>query len=236
MNPEINKPLLQGQEAFARGDLAGAERLFTEALRLQRDSAEIFGKLGAIYHQQGRFGEAIKLYARALELAPKNLEARLNLGVLLCDMGRYEYAAKLLAPLKKSAPFPGRLNMFRLAEKHAATGDAYRQLQLYDHARVEYEHAAKLRPNWPELKKKLAVAYRRLGRYADGIRELDAAAALDPKDLALHTELAICCFQSGDRARALALWQSVLVKDPTHDRAARFLLLAQSGNPTIAKA
>jgi hypothetical protein len=28
----------------------------------------------------------------------------------------------------------------------------------------------------------------------------------------------------------------VLVKDPTHDRAARFLLLAQSGNPTIAKA
>jgi Flp pilus assembly protein TadD len=236
MIPEIDRPLAQGQEAFARGDLSLAERCFTQALRLKRDSAEVYGKLGAIYHQQGRFTEAVKLYARALELAPKNLEARLNLGVLLCDLGRYEHAGKLLAPLKKSAPFPGRLNMFRLAEKHMSTGDAYRQLQLYDHARVEYEHAAKLRPNWPELKKKLAVAYRRLGRYPDAIRELEAAGALDPKDLDLQTELAICCFQSGDRVRALGLWQAVLLQAPNHDRAARFLLLAQAGNPTIAKA
>jgi Flp pilus assembly protein TadD len=236
MSPEVRQAMQQGQEAFARGDYGVAEKCFTQVLRHHRDWAELYGKLGAIYHQQGRFNDAMKLYAHAIELNPKYLEARLNLGVLLCDMGRYDYAQKLLAPLKKSAPFPGRLNMTRLAEKHMATGDMYSSLQLYDHARVEYEHAAKLRPSWPDLKRRLAVAYRRLGRYLDAIRELEAASAIEPKNLDVQTELALCRFQAGDKPRALGLWQSVLVKDPNHQRAARYLLLAQAGSKEIAQA
>jgi tetratricopeptide (TPR) repeat protein len=228
--------LQQGNEAFAQGDYNTAERCFTQVLRQHRDWAELYGKLGAIYHKRGRFTDAVKLYAHALEINPKYLEARLNLAVLLCDLGRYDHAAKLLSPLKKTTPFPGRLNMIRLADRHIATGDAYYQLQLYDHARVEFEHAAKLRPGWPDLRRKLGIVYRRLRRCADAIRELEAARAADPKDLDLQTELALSYYQAGQKDKAQALWRAVLAHDPNHGWAQRYLLLAQTGNEEIAQA
>jgi len=225
MTQEVRQVLQQGKDAFTRGDYSTAERCFTQVLRQHRNWSELYGKLGAIYHQQGRFQDAVKLYAYALELNPQYLEARLNLAVLLCDMGRYEHTHRLLAPLKKSAPFPGRLNMVRLAERHMDTGDAYYQLHLYEHARVEYEHAAKLRPGWLDLKVRLAVVYRRLGRVADAIRELELARRLDPKDLSVQSDLGLCYYQAGQRDRAAALWQAVLTQAPDHEWAARYLLM-----------
>lgn len=219
----------QGKEAFSRGDYRVAEQCFTKVVQRHAEWPEMHGKLGTIYHQQGKFTDAIKLYAHAIALNPQYLEARLNLAVLLNDMGQYEQASRLLANLKKNVPYPGRLNMVHLAERHMVTGDAYFAIQLYEHSRVEYEHAAKLRPGWPDLKRKLAATYRRLGRYKDALHELEAAMAINGKDPDLQTEFALCHYQSGNRQQASLLWQAVLEKHPDHEMARRFQTMMNNG-------
>lgn len=229
MNPDVKKVLEKGQRAFERHDFALAEKCFVEVLRHHGDWPELFGKLGAIYHHQGRFTDAVKLYAHALQLDPKFLEARLNLAVLLNDMGRYDHASRLLEKMSKTIPYPGRIGMGKLATNHMATGDAYFALQLFNHARVEFEHAAKLRPAWPDLKLKLGITYRRLGRYADALRELEASVGLHPADPLARTELALCRFHLGHATAAVTELDAVLERWPDFEPATRYRDMARQG-------
>ncbi|MDP8224175.1 MAG: tetratricopeptide repeat protein [Candidatus Lernaella stagnicola] len=227
MNPEVKTMLEDARDAYDRGDFAVAEKLFTQLVRHQPQWSELYGKLGAIYHRAGRFTDAVKLYAYALQLNPRYIEARLNLSVLLNDMGHYDHAAKLVGKMSKIIPYPGRLGMGTLANKHVATGDAYFALELFNHARIEYEHAAKLRPGWPDLKIKLGIAFRRLGRTADAVREINAALEIHDDNPRWHSELALSYFQSGDVQHAVATWQAVLQRWPDHEPSARYLTMAR---------
>ncbi len=227
MNPDEKQLLERGRAAYESADYPVAEKCFTELLRLHQDWPELFGKLGAIFHHQGRFTDAVKLYAHALQLNPQYTEARLNLAVLLNDMGRYKHAAKLVEKMSTVIPYPGRLGMGNLANSHIATGDAYFALQLFNHARAEYENAAKLRPGWPDLKYKLGITYRRLGRNQDAIRELEAAVKIFDNDPNLHSELALSRYQAGDRRGAVDAWEAVLTRWPDFQSASRYLEMAR---------
>jgi tetratricopeptide (TPR) repeat protein len=236
MNPDVGKVYEEGRAAFAAGDFAVAEKCFTQVLRHHSDWPELYGKLGTIYHHKGRFTDAVKLYAHALQLNPKYVEARLNLAVLLNDMGRYEHAGRLLEKMSKIVPYPGRLSMGSLATNHMSTGDAYFNLQLFNHARVEFEHATKLRPGWPDLRTKLGITYRRLGRFQDAVRELETAVALNPESAHSRTELALCRFQSGDRQRGVSEWEGVLNRWPDHEPARRYLEMARTSDAAVSAA
>ncbi|HPM76110.1 MAG TPA: tetratricopeptide repeat protein [bacterium] len=226
MKDQTRQLLDQGNAAFARRDYATAETCFTQVLKTHRRFPDLYGKLGAIYHQKGRFTDAIKLFAEALKLNPDYLEARVNLLVLLNDLGYYQHAEKLLSKLNGMAANPGALNMGRLATRHMECGDLYYSLHLYEHARVEYEHACKLRPGWPDLRLKLGVVYRRLRREADALRELETAVALNPKYLEGRAELGLTYYQAGKVDHAKSLWKGVLAQDPQHGRTQRYLSLA----------
>jgi tetratricopeptide (TPR) repeat protein len=234
MTGEARRLFDDGNLALERGDFPAAETCFTKVLAQHREYADLYCKLGQVYHQRGRFTDAIKLFAEALRQNPNYLEARVNLLVLLNDLGHYDHAARLLPKLNGAGANPGPLNMGRLAKKHLESGDAYYALQLYEHARVEYEHACKLRPGWADLRTKLGLVYRRLNRAADSLRELETAAAINPRYLEARVELALGYYLQGKADHAVSLWKAVLAADPQHPRAARYLALAHAKSEIAA--
>jgi len=234
MNLEARRMFDEGNLAFERGDLAAAEVCFSRVLAQHRQFPDLYCKLGQIYHQKGRFTDAIKLFAEALRYNPNYVEARVNLLVLLNDLGHYDHAAKLMPKLNSAGVNPGPLHMGRLAKKHLESGDLYYSLQLYEHARVEYEHACKLRPGWADLRTKLGVVYRRLNRAADALRELETAVAINPRYLEARVELAYGYYLQGKTEHAVSLWKAVLTADPGHAKALRYLALAGGKGETAA--
>jgi tetratricopeptide (TPR) repeat protein len=225
MNAETKSLLDQGNAAFARHEFSAAEACFIKVLREHRNYPDLYCKLGAIYHDKGRFNDAIKLFAEALKLNPNYIEARVNLLVLLNDLGHYDHAARLLSKFNGGGSSPGALNMGRLAGKHLEVGDMYFSLGLYEHARVELEHACKLRPGWSDVRMKLGVTLRRLNRLDESIRELETAIAINPKYLKARTELGMSYFQAGKTNHAVSLWKAVLAAEPENKIAQRYLAL-----------
>ena len=226
MNVDARRILDEGNSALDRGDLGAAEACFVKVLANHRQYADVYCKLGQIFHHKGRFTDAVKLFAEALKHNPNYLEARVNLLVLLNDLGHYDHAAKLLPKLQTVGVNPGPLNMGQLAKRHLESGNLYFSLQLYEHARVEFEHASKLRPGWADLRVKLGVVYRRLNRLPDAVRELETAVAINPRYLEARVELGLCYYLQGRTDHAVSLWKAVLVADPRNTNAMRYLTLA----------
>ena len=82
----------EGDALRDRGDLAGALRHGTEALRLRPDWAEAHNSLGITLQALSRLDEAVAAYRRAIELKPDYAAARINLANALMDQGQLDTA------------------------------------------------------------------------------------------------------------------------------------------------
>ena len=119
------RPAEQAAQLWQKRDLAGAERLFREALAQEPASSENYSNLGLVVWEQHRFQEAAGLLTRAVELDPSNTTARLNLAnafiignqmelgiahyreVLRTDPGNAKAHANLLKPLLDTCDWEG---------------------------------------------------------------------------------------------------------------------------------
>jgi tetratricopeptide (TPR) repeat protein len=89
-DPEILLGLGWGQEE--RGDIAGAENSFCDALRLNPFHVPSLVALGRVRYQQGRFGNAAGLLTEAARLQPGMPEIHNNLGTALAAQNRHDHA------------------------------------------------------------------------------------------------------------------------------------------------
>jgi Flp pilus assembly protein TadD len=71
-----------------RGDLAGAERQFREAFRIDPARASTLANLGGVALEQGRAAEAADWYRKALAIDPGSSAIRANLAEALQRAGR----------------------------------------------------------------------------------------------------------------------------------------------------
>ena len=78
-----------GRACQARGDLAGAEAAYRQALAAQPDAAETLNNLASIQQGAGRPESALTLQDRALALAPTNPDMHYNRALLLLLLGRW---------------------------------------------------------------------------------------------------------------------------------------------------
>jgi len=85
----------------ARGSPGGdamMERVFEEIAGLKQaidrdpDDTRSVVRLANLYHDSGKWAEAIDLYARALEREPKDVNARTDMGICLRELGRIDEA------------------------------------------------------------------------------------------------------------------------------------------------
>ena len=73
--PNLNAIYEAGTAAFQTGDLALAEALFTEAVSLAPDEADLHNSLGLALARQNRLREAVAVYETAVTLNPQFAEA-----------------------------------------------------------------------------------------------------------------------------------------------------------------
>jgi tetratricopeptide (TPR) repeat protein len=77
---------------YDAGQFEQAEIEYKNVLRNAPQNAQAWSRLGIIYFDQGRLGEAAPILGRAQQLATNNLEVRLKLGAIYLGTGRLKEA------------------------------------------------------------------------------------------------------------------------------------------------
>ncbi|MGD0858503.1 MAG: tetratricopeptide repeat protein [Terracidiphilus sp.] len=127
---------VKGDVARIHKDYAGAVSDYSTALRISRDDAGLYNKLGIAELQLGEKGAANKAFGKALRLDPQLTAAMNNLGAVNLMQKRYKvavvYFKRALAMDESSAP-----THLNLAESWFGLGET-------DRAMTEYARALEL--------------------------------------------------------------------------------------------
>jgi tetratricopeptide (TPR) repeat protein len=116
-----------------RGDEAGAEHLFRQALDLEPNMAAALTNLGNLVYRHADLAEARRLYERALDHDPGQPEARYNLANVLEDQGELELAISELRRVCAAAPefADAHYNLGIMLAQVGGTGQAKQHLERY---------------------------------------------------------------------------------------------------------
>jgi len=231
MTENLDEIYLAGRDAFEKGDFDEAEKRFLEVVK-QKPYADVYNKLGLIFHGKGELGKAVSAFQKALEINPGYTEVSLNLAVTLNDLGRYNEASDVFAKASKIAHSgPYSIDPFikgKLANEHARIGDIYYDLGLYGEALEEYKKAINLRPTLVDIITKIGITYREKGMYNEAIREFMKAREINPRYPAARVNLGITYYMKGFIDLAVTEWEDALKVNPENNDARMYLKFVQS--------
>jgi tetratricopeptide (TPR) repeat protein len=153
-----------------------------KALEVDPEVTRVHMLLGTVLIDLNRPEQAREHYERALSLDPSSPISYNGLGTLAVMEGRAgEANAAFLQAVERDPYFyPALVNLGALRLRQGQPAEALTYL----------ERARAVRPRDPGVHRSLSQAYVLLGRTALGVKHLDHAAALDPKDVRSRTLLA----------------------------------------------
>lgn len=115
---------------FKVGKYADAERTLLSCLGEKQFTFQIFGLLGYVYGNQGKYHDSIFYLNKALELEPKNGEIIYHLAIAQFYLGIYEEAIKNLLFLNQLIGEKYEVNL-KLAQIYEKSGKLVDSLQCY---------------------------------------------------------------------------------------------------------
>ena len=155
ISPDPAILLRDGAARHADGDLAGAERLYRQVLRLRPEEPNAHNLLGVLARQRGDVAAALRHTERALALRPDAPVFLANRGATLAEAGRLaEAVIALRSALARRPEDP--VSLRNLGQALCALGDARAALD-------PLEAAVRLAPEAPEPWLALAHARREAG-------------------------------------------------------------------------
>ena len=242
---EIHALLQQAVALHQKGQLARAQAIYDEVLRVQPLNFDALHLSGALARQQGEPQRALDLIDGALAIDARRAIAHCNRGVALQDLGRYEEAlasferALALQP-DYAIALSNRGNALRhlghldreLESYEAALGlapgyaDALcnRALALQALARHEaaldsFAAALGVRQEYPEALHGAAVSLLALGKPADALEGFERALHLQPEYAEAWCSRGALLLRAQDHEEALASFQDALAVRPRYARA-----------------
>ena len=228
MNTNLEQLYHQGRSLFDEGHFDLAEPIFKNLIHQSpKKLADVFNKLGIIYHKKNEWERSILFFKKALEINPKYTETSLNLAVTLNDVGRYDEAYEIFtkaAQVVKSEPNP--IDPFvqgKLANEHRRLGDQYYDLCRYDEALDEYRKALNLRPTFVDIITKIGITLREKGQFDEAIRVFIRAKELNPTYSQVLIHLGVTYYMKGFIDLALEEWEKIEEINP-ESRAAKVYL------------
>jgi len=248
MDDAVRELVALGRDHFQRGDWSLAAGHLEQVLARGADFADVHHMLGVCYHQLSEFELAQRAFERALEINPGYVEASLNLAILCNDLGQYEKAQKIYSnALQRARSGKGKVHAAgdepldgftrgKIANLHAAVGDAYLSSRRHGDAAAEFRRALELAPGFVDLRMKLASALRDNGETSAATAELRRAVHDAPAYLPARVALGLACSAGGKPEEAIEQWEEVLRMDPNHRTAQLYLKLARAQPPAAAVA
>jgi tetratricopeptide (TPR) repeat protein len=233
MDTQIAQQIQEGREAFHRGDFRSALKLFRQVLLRHPEFADIRNYAGLCLSFLGEPQEALEQFDEALARNPGYVEAHINRALTLNNVGRVEEGREAF---EKAANYeragPGEFSAAvaaRLANAHAAVGELYAAAGAPDRASEQYRRALVLRPQYQDIRNKLAQCLLQQGRAEEAVTELHQALAENESFLLARLNLGLAYSRMGRQADALAEWRRCEQQDPEHPQVRAYL--AALGNP-----
>lgn len=234
---EIKELLDTAREHFREGNYRIAESLLQQLLLVDGKNPEVFHMMATIYYDQGKFNKAVKTFKRALEIDPTYTDASVGLSIILNDLGKYEEGKKVFieaqeALAKKSTEADPYIQE-KLSTKHDELGEMYFQYKRYDEALEQYFKALSLSTRKAELKMKIIECFIRKEDDSRALKELKVLVQEYPQFIPARLKLGLMHYNQKKIVEAVEQWETVLLRDPEHPVALKYLQMAQETGSTL---
>lgn len=225
LNPE--QLLERAKERFDADDYYGCIHLLEELIESGRAFADAHHLQGLAYFMLGQPQRALESLDRALEENPRYLEALIHRAIVLGSMGRTEEAEASFAKARAigsetRAGIPAHYAA-KLANQHAALGEAYAEAGALERAIEQYRAALELGPTFHDLRYRLARLLLDAGRALEAREELERVAAARPGAVEVRAALGLACYLSGDAGTARRIWEELRTERPEDARIRAYL-------------
>lgn len=227
LNPERN--VKEARERFALQDYYGAVHLLEEVLATGRAFADAHHLHGLCRSLLGQPEKALEAFDTAVKLNPRYVEAHIHRGLILNQLGRSDEAEESFR--KASAlegPRTGRFSPHvaaRLANQHAALGEAYAEAGGLADAVEQYKKAVELGPAFIDLRYRLARLMLDAGNPLGAREELERVLQARPGFVEAQASLGLAYYLSGDAGEARRVWRDALDRQPENSRVEAYLAM-----------
>src|SRR2546421_3734872 len=226
----------QANERFQLQDYYGAIHLLEEVVATGRAFADAHHLLGVSYSLAGQPDKALEQLDRALALNPNYIEALIHRALVRNELGREEEANAVLRRAKqigseRRAGLPGHMAA-KLANQHAALGQAYLEAGGLNEAIAQYEAALALGPAFHALRYKLGRLLLEAGRALEAHEHFQTIVRERPAYLDAAAMLGLACYLAGDGLAARAVWGQLKARRPEDPRVEAYLALLSRSDVT----
>lgn len=229
--------LAEAKEAFIDGNYQVAEPLLSQMVLQNSRNPEVFQMLATIAYDKGQFNKAIKTFKRALEIDPTYTDASVGLSIILNDLGRYDEGKQVFQDAKKllDRKNDGRMDPYieeKLASKHEELADLYFQYKQFSESADQLYKALKLSTRKAELTMRISECHVQMGDLQRAVKDLKSLIKDYPSFIPARMKLGVIFYNNNNLAEATEVWESVLMRDPHHAEAKKYLRMAQTAGIT----
>jgi len=224
MNSLHDDMLSEARGYFINGNYKMAEPILNQMLLQNTRNPEVYQMLATIFYDKGQFSKAIKTFRRALEIDPTYTDASVGLSIILNDLGKYDEGKQVFAD--------AQLQLEKLASKHEELADLYYQYKRYNEALEQLLKAQKLSSRKAEITLRVAEVFVQLGQTDRAIKDLKSVIREYPHLIPARLKLGAIYYNSNNIAEATEQWENILIRDPQHPEALRYLKMAQAAGIT----
>lgn len=226
----------EAKDAFIEGNYKVAEPILNQMVLQGTRNPEIYQMLATMAYDKGQFNKAIRTFKRALEIDPSYTDASVGLSIILNDLGRYDEGQKVFEEARSLLDRKkGKIDSYveeKLASKHEELADMYFQYKMYAEALEQLFKAQKLTARKAELTLRISECFVQMGDADKAIRDLKALIREFPHLTGARLKLGIIYYNQNNLADATEQWENILLRDPQHAEATRYLRMAQAAGIT----
>lgn len=225
-----------GRRYFEHGDDEAALAQLQTLRRTRGEFADVHYMIGVVLERRNDLSGAARSLTRALRINPEYAEARLALASLYERQGDFDRSREITqGSAGAETPKPPRLGLEprsldpttrgKLANLHAALGDAYREAGELREAIEAYRKALDRCPAFHDIRQRLGVALREAGLPHQALEEFQRIRRSHAGFLDAAVQAGLTLYTLGRADEAQREWQAVLQTDPDRQDARMYLRL-----------
>jgi len=195
-----------GTDAYAKGDLAEADRQFSRAVQLAPAIEEGHSALGVVLCAQGKYPQAIAELKTALKLNPGDRNAEENLAQAYSQTGAVDKAVALFHSMDREMPLSAEL-LAMWARDLAAVPNTAAAIDVMSRAVATDPHNS-------ELDDQLGSLDAQAGRWPEAETAFRQAIAIDAGLASAHIHLAVVLSHEQQTGRAETEFATAAQLDP----------------------